>query len=113
MSAARYDLDLEAGASYAVTFEYKTAAGVAIDLTGYTAQAMIRQTATDEGTPLVDVAPAITPATGTVLLTLTPEQTRAALKGTAWALELTHAGGAPVIRLAGGRVKTSPEVVHD
>lgn len=113
MSALHYDLELEAGASYSTTFLYRQADGTTpVDLTGYTAQAMIRRNAYSTDAALVTVTPEITPLTGEVVLILTAAQTRAALDGGAWALELTASGGEPVIRLAHGRVKVSPEVVH-
>lgn len=114
MTALRYDLELEAGASYSVTFLYRQPDGVTvIPLTGYTALAQIRTSPYDTATePLVEVVPDITALTGEVVVALTAEQTRAAVNGAAWALELTHSGGEPVVRLAHGRVKVSPEVVH-
>lgn len=114
MSALTYHLELEAGASYSATFLYRQADGVTpVNLTGWTALAQIRRSAYDSSTePLVEVVPDITPLTGQVVLALTSEQTRAAVDGGAWALELTNTGGEPVIRLAHGRVKVSPEVVH-
>jgi hypothetical protein len=115
MSAVKYDLELEAGASFAVTFTYLQADGVTpVPLTGWTARAMIRTSAQDTSVePLVDVAPTINTGTGEVALNLTAAQTRAALGGNAWALELTASGGEPVVRLAHGKVLVSPEVVHD
>ena len=112
MAAVKYDLELEAGASFSLDFVYKDTDGDPIPLTGWTAQAMVRRSAleADDVDPLVDVEPVVTGAEGRVTLALTPEQTRAASRGEVWALEITD--GTEVVRLAHGRVRVSPEVVR-
>lgn len=112
MSAVTYDLDLEAGASYSVEFVYKDPNGTPIDLTGWAASAMIRKSAYESGAALVSVTPAIDGPAGKVTLALTAAQTRTAQDATVWALEIAHPSGEPVVRLAQGRVKVSPEVVR-
>lgn len=112
MSAVRYTLAVEAGATYARDFIYTDPNGDPIDLSDYTAKAQIRETPSSEPA-LVDVAPAIDGPAGKVSLVLTAVQTRAAVRGEVWALELRHTSGEPVIRLAGGPVEISPEVVRD
>lgn len=43
MSAGRYDITLEQGATFDIPLRYKTPGGVAVDLTGYSARMQVRE----------------------------------------------------------------------
>jgi hypothetical protein len=43
MSAGRYDITLEQGATFDLPLRYRTPAGVAVDLTGYSAKMQVRE----------------------------------------------------------------------
>ena len=117
MSAGRFDLIIEQGATYTQTFTYETAAGVPINLTAYTAAMQIRESvestavlATSSGT-----SPSITltlgGSAGTIIVTMTATVTAAFAFDTAvYDLELTT--GTTVLRLLEGEVKLSKEVTR-
>lgn len=122
MPAGRYSFTIEQGATFSRTITYRNSAGVAVNLTGYTAR-MKAKTA-DLATTILDLVDAgasgsqinaitLGGAAGTVTLALTPAQT-AALAATTdfdlvYDLEIVSAGGV-VTRLLEGRVKVAREV---
>lgn len=125
MPAGRYDLYIEQGATYerVLTWKVPSVNDPRVcspkNLTGYTARAQIRATATSPDPALVDLTS--TPAAGltlggvagTITLVITAAQTEAlgdvATMGV-WALELT-APDTSVVRLVEGTVEVSPGVV--
>jgi len=81
MTAATYNLLIDAGATYTKTFTYKDSAGDAIDLTGYTAALQARQQKGDVAT-ILDLTIAnggitMGGAAGTILVTITDTLTSA------------------------------------
>lgn len=101
---------IDAGASYAVVFEYTDAESNPIDLTGYTAKLQIRDFPSSP-TVVFESEPSITASTGTITFSMNPTQTSALIKSKyVYALELTLNNN--VIRLIEGEVFVSPEVVR-
>ena len=115
MSAATYNATVDQGADWYVTFVYKDSAGTAINLTGYTAAMMVRDTFGDTATVLSltnSSGITITAATGTLQVRATAAQTRAITAGNyVYDLEITSAGGI-VTRLVQGKIVISPEVTR-
>lgn len=122
MPAGRYSFTIEQGATFSRTITYRNSAGVAVDLTGYSARMKVKSA--DLATTILDLvntgatgsqinAITLGGAAGTVTLALTPAQT-AALAATTdfdlvYDLEIVSAGGV-VTRLLEGRVKVAREV---
>jgi hypothetical protein len=116
MSAAQYDLVIEQGTTFQRDFTWKTAAGVAIPLTGYTIRLMARINPTD-AVPVISLT---TPATG---ITITSEAngtfqillSAAITAGYAFTeaqydLEAASPAATPVVtRLMEGTITISPE----
>jgi len=116
MTAANNNFVIDQGANWFVTVVYKDSAGVAIDLTGYTAALQIRDTYADSTTDLSLTSPSggitITGATGTIAITATAVQTAAIAAGTyVYDLEITSSGGI-VTRLIQGKISVSPQVTR-
>jgi hypothetical protein len=115
MSAATYNCIVDQGADWYVTFVYKDSAGVAIDLTGYTAAMMVRDTYADTTTDLSLTSSSgitITPLTGTLQVRATATQTAAIAAGSyVYDLEITSAGSIKT-RLVQGKITVSPEVTR-
>jgi hypothetical protein len=65
MSAGRYDIILEQGATFDLPLHYRDPAGVPIDLSGYSARMQVRESA--ESTVLVEFNSSLT-ANGAILL---------------------------------------------
>jgi hypothetical protein len=109
--AATYSLDVEAGATFSLEFEYKNDDGTLFDFTGWTAQAQIRQSPAADLTLELDVS--IDSELSTITVTMTAEETAAlVLPIYVWAMELTETATGKVIRLVEGSVRVSPEVVR-
>ncbi|NVN99298.1 MAG: hypothetical protein HXX17_08240 [Geobacteraceae bacterium] len=118
MTAATYDLIIEQGATLQQTFYWTDSAGAAVNLTGYTAQMMVKANYADSGAVALLT---LTSAGGTIVLTagtgkidlLVPPATTQALTFTKaiYDLELTSAGGV-VTRLVQGNVFLSKEVTR-
>ena len=117
MSAGRFDLIIEQGATYSQTFTYETAAGLPINLTAYTAAMQIRETAESDvvlatsggSTPSITLT--LGGALGTIVVAMTAAKTALLSFDTAvYDLELTT--GTTVIRLLEGEVKLSKEVTR-
>jgi hypothetical protein len=111
--AARHDLYIDQGTTFTRDFIYKGSDGTPIDLTGFTAQMMIRKTATAASPAVLDVAPTITALEGKITLSLTDEVTSAlpAPFSGVYDLELTDGSGT-VTRLVQGRVTIDPGVTR-
>lgn len=89
------------GETFSRTFTLKDATGAVMNLTGHTFQAMVRATYTSTGA-LQTFAVTLSPAAGTVTVTLTPTQTAAlAGKAAVWDLKHTEPGGAASFLLRG------------
>jgi hypothetical protein len=102
-----FDLNVEAGATYTISFRYKDNNGTPFDLSDYTVQAQVRNSDTDE----LVFTPAITTedVDGLVVMMFTDEQTSSFENNPyVYGIEL-H--GDDVIRLVQGKVFVSPEVV--
>jgi hypothetical protein len=109
--AANYGLEIEAGATFSLEFEYKNDDGTLFDFTGWTAKAQIRQT--PSAASAVEITTAINTATSVVTISLTANQTSSlTLPNYVWAMELTQTVGGRVIRLVEGAVRVSPEIVR-
>ena len=115
MSAATYNCTIDQGADWYVTFVYKDSAGTAIDLTGYTAAMMVRDTYANSTTVLSLTSSSgitITPLTGTLQVRATATQTAAIAAGSyVYDLEITSAGSIKT-RLVQGKITVSPEVTR-
>ena len=109
--AANYGLEIEAGATFSLEFEYKNDDGTLFDFTGWTAQAQIRQTPT--AASAVEITTAINAETSVITISLTATQTSSlTFANYVWAMELTETATSRVIRLVEGAVRVSPEVVR-
>lgn len=106
-------LYVQAGATYDLySFRYlEDDAVTPVDLTGWSALLQVRETAASPDVAL-EVVPTITAATGMVEFTFTATET-ASLTGVnyVWAIELTSPDDV-VVRLVGGKLVVSPEVVR-
>lgn len=124
--AARFDLEVDAGATFTFTLTWYTdaARSAVVNLTGYSARMDVRAAGdvspAPAGTPLVQLTSGsgitLGGALGTVVVTLTAAQTGALeptdeLAPHVYDLELVAPGGA-VTRLVEGRVVVSPEVTR-
>lgn len=112
--AARYDLTIEQGATLSKSFTYQTSAGVAINLTGYTARMHIRETYSSVTTIATLTTEnggiTITGATGTVAITMSATATSALATGLIGVYDLELISGTTVVRLIEGQVTVTPEV---
>jgi hypothetical protein len=116
MTAGNNNFVIDQGADWFVTVVYKDSAGVAINLTGYTAALQIRDTYADSTTDLSLTSPSggitITGATGTIAIRATAAQTAAIAAGNyVYDLEITSVGGI-VTRLIQGKISLSPQVTR-
>ena len=112
MAAGEYDLLIEQGATFRRQLTLK-AAGVPVDLTGYTVRAQIRAKATSPDV-LHDLTPGlvVTPLLGQVILYISDEDTALfTWKTGAWDLEIEEPGG-DVIRVLKGKVTNDFEVTR-
>jgi tRNA threonylcarbamoyladenosine modification (KEOPS) complex Pcc1 subunit len=112
MSAGRYDLEIEQGATWSRVLEYQDPEGDAIDLSTYTARMMIRTTY-DAATPLVALTTengriTIDGLAGRITLNLSATDT-AALPAGLHVYDVELVVGAVVDRLIAGRARVSPE----
>lgn len=117
MPAVTYNLTVEAGAAFAVDFEWHdtTATGPLIDTTGYTAHMQIRDRRGGTVLATYTAGSGLTVTAGVVSLRLGADQTTALLP--AWVgvydLELHSADPADVVRLVQGKVSISPDVTSE
>lgn len=114
MAAAAYDIEVEAGASFSMTFAYRDAAGDPVPLSGWSARFQVRESVRAAGEPVFEQDPMpFDDVTSMVTLTLTAAETAAFSRSSyAYGIELAHPSGEPVIRLAQGKFKVSAEVVR-
>lgn len=109
--ATVYTLSIDAGATYTRQFEYLNDDGTPFDLTDYSALFQIRLK--PNSALVLETIPTIDTETATVSLTLTAEETALLTEpGYVYGLELIHTTAEPVIRLVGGYVLVSAEVVR-
>lgn len=114
--AATYNMTIEQGTTVAVDFQYRTTAGVVIDLTNYTARMQARPTVSSSVVVLDATTEngllTVTGNTGTVTLGLTATQSAALDFGTAvYDLEIVSQAGL-VTRLVQGSLTLSREVTR-
>lgn len=106
-----YRMHVDAGATLIRQFEYTNPDGSPVDMTGYTARFQARFQ--PHTSLIIEAEPDIDVENGLVTLTLTAEQTSLLVwPEYVYAIELTHETGEPVIRLVGGSLVVSPEVVR-
>lgn len=111
--ATRYDLAIDAGATYTDVVTFRDSAGALVNLTGYTAAMKIRPTVESSTVSLsLTHASGLTlgGVAGTVTITISAAQTTALDSGTfVYDLKVTSAGGVAT-RLVEGTVTVSPDV---
>jgi len=106
-----YTLNIDAGATFTRQFEYLNDDGTPFDLTDYSALFQIRLKPNSD--LVLESVPTIDVETATVSLTLTAEETALLTQpGYVYGIELIHTTEEPVIRLIGGYVLVSAEVVR-
>lgn len=115
MAALQYDMQINQGETWSITFPVLDASGTPLVVDGWTARAQIRKYATTTGTPLFEWSTTIgnlTCAGTAVTLRLTPTDTATWSWGTArYDIELSDPGG-HVTRLVEGKVLVDPEVTR-
>ena len=114
--ASVYNATIDQGADWYVNFTYQDSAGVAINLTGYTAAMQLRAPTDSNIVSLSLSSPSngitITGATGLVAVRATAAQTGALIDGVyEYDLELTSSIGI-VTRLVQGQITISPQVTR-
>lgn len=116
MAAANYDFEIEQGATLLKPIVWKDSAGVAVNLTGYTAKMQVRKSASSPDV-LLEMSTTngkiqLTPATGTITLVFSATTT-ADISWTRgkYDLELTSADGT-VTRLIEGEISVSREITR-
>jgi len=109
--SAVYTLHIDAGATYTRSIEYLQDDGTPVDLEGYTALMQIRLK--PDSDLIIETVPDIDVESGIISFTFTADQT-SLLTGCqyVYGLELYAPEDEPTIRLIGGDVLTSPEVVR-
>lgn len=124
MSAGRYDLVIEQGATYERKIAYRDAAGVLVSLTDWSVQSHVRENIAD-ATPKIVLAGGggidyiktgsfgSAPNNYNISINISPTVTVAQTSYTTgyWDMELVDPSG-KVIRLLEGRVKIVPEVTR-
>ncbi len=116
MTAVKYDLDLEAGASWTLGVRYLLPPdedGVRASALpeGWIATMQIRKHANDT-TTLVSTHPSIDYDAGSFTMYLSSSQTRSLPPVCVWGVEVAHPEGDPVVRLIEGKCSVSLEIVR-
>ena len=105
------NLYVEAGATFTREITYTNPDGTVFDLTDYSAELQVRETATSD-TAAITKTPSIDVPTGKVSWTFTATETSGLTADKyVYAIELTKTDGS-VIRFVEGDVTVSPEVVR-
>ena len=105
------NLYVEAGATFSRDVTYTNADGTVFDLTDYTAELQVRETASS-ASAVITKTPTITVLTGVVSWAFTAAETSGLTASKyVYAIELTHTDGT-VIRFIEGDITVSPEVVR-
>lgn len=102
------------GTTYEHTFNYETAAGVAIDLTGYSARMQFRSTVNSSTTlyDVTDVSGELVCGNGTVVLTI-PDTASEAFSFTKCVFDIeVESPGGVTTRIVKGTVVVDPEVTR-
>lgn len=118
MPATTYNITIEQGSTFTLQLAYKTPAGAAVDLTGYSARMQVRETYASD-TPLLSLTDAsgitLGGAAGTIVIEASDESTAAIdTRQTIWGvydLELVPPNG-KAIRLLQGAAEIRPEVTR-
>ena len=111
MTAIQFNLYVEAGATFERSLIYTNDDGTLFDLTDYTAELQVRETASS-ATATLTVTPTIAVETAVIAWEFTATQTATLTNSSyVYAIELTNTDG-DVIRLLEGAVTVSPEVVR-
>lgn len=115
MTAAKYDITIEQGATFAMTLTWRDESNALINLTGYSARMQVRQSISAPQTLLsLTSGSGITlgGAAGTIAISATPAQTGAINSMTGvYDLEL-ESGAGVVTRLLEGNVTISKNVTR-
>jgi len=117
MSAGRYDITIDQGATFTLILRWKDSLGAVIPLTGYSARMMMRK-CKDSETPFIDVDTVsgelvITEVDGQIDVTIPAADTEAITEAFGvYDLEIEDGSGV-VTRLLEGEVAISREVTHD
>ena len=105
------NLFVEAGATFTREITYTNEDGTLFDLTDYTAELQVRETASSQSA-VITKTPSISVPDATISWTFTAAETATLTADKyVWALELTKTDGT-VIRLVEGDITVSPEVVR-
>lgn len=111
VTAGRYDLVIEQGATWRKVFDYQNPNGTIYPLTGWTGRMQIRRRHASAD-PLVTITPSIDGPAGRVTVALTAVQTAALPMGrSVYDLELVAPGG-DVTRFIEGSVIVDPETTR-
>ena len=114
MMAGSYNLEIEAGASFDRSLQWKSG-NTTVNLTGCTARLMARTSYSDSNTTLALTSPSAclsisNATTGNIAIALDPATTANLVNGV-YDLEVLFGGGA-VKRLLSGTLTVSPEVTR-
>lgn len=117
MPAGKHDIYIEQGATWSLPLVWKTAEGVPIDVTGYTARMHMRKKVTDAEIVL-DLTTENSRITlggvaGTINLSLTAADTAALTTSGVYDLEMISGDGVTVTRLLEGKYALSVEVTRE
>jgi hypothetical protein len=108
--ATTINLNVDAGATFVVEFEYTNEDGSLFDLTGYTALMQIRDMPTAPNFVL-QIVPTLNVTFGLIIATLSAAQT-STLTNSSYVYAIELYSGQTVIRPVQGRVIVSPEIVR-
>ncbi|MFI9244161.1 hypothetical protein ACIGXF_16585 [Streptomyces sp. NPDC053086] len=108
MSAGRWDLRIEQGATFMQTYTITDPADFTWD--GWSARAQIRSAPADDGDLLLDLTPYLTVLGNAVRLAIPAAQTETLTRNGVWDLEMVN--GTTVVRILQGRAVISPEVTR-
>ena len=114
MTAGQYDITIEQGATFTKTITWRDSSDALINLTGYTARMMVRESVDASATllSLTDSSGITLGGTaGTIAILISAASTAAMTKGGVYDLELVSGGGI-VTRLLQGNVILSKEVTR-